>query len=333
MPHDRQAGVGNWPAVLHFYYSNQWQRVEELHELNGDLSLHAQWLPGARYIDDHVLRDVVSTPGDTTIDAYQRKYYLSDANWNTVAIIGKTATGPDAWGVQERYAYQPYGTPVYLESDFSTKSTQESAYAVENLFQGLALSSHVALYPGRFRVLQTALGTWTKRDPLATLIQVPLLLSFRSAPTQNVDPIGLREYKCGACQSSDWCCSQWQLGWDMLNYNTEKDFFVDQFHRITPLYLQQIIFTAVAVPTTAAVYQLGLGRGGGYAALFTVLGGSIVAAIYVITAFETCNDEYCVAMVQAVTQPTNFGTCWSCQKCQCPFGSDVFGGIGDRRES
>ena len=157
--------------IRHFYYTNHWQRIEERHELNGSpgnaLSLHAQWLPGARYIDDHVLRDVVSTPGDSAIDADERKYYLSDANWNTVAIIGKTSTSSDVWAEQERYAYQPYGMPVYLNPDFSAKTTQESSYAVENLFQGFDLASAVTLYPGRYRVLQPALGTWTRRDPAA----------------------------------------------------------------------------------------------------------------------------------------------------------------------
>ena len=169
-------------STRHFYYTNHWQRIEERHELDNTLSLHAHWLPGARYIDDHVLRDVVSTPGDVNIDADQRKYYLSDANWNTVAIVGKTSIGPDVWGVQERYAYQPYGTPLYLESDFSTKSTQESAYTVEELFQGFVRIPYVFTVSGRYRLLSASLGIWISRDPILPnlIVAKPSGFSWRS---------------------------------------------------------------------------------------------------------------------------------------------------------
>ena len=177
--------------VRHFYYTNQWQRIEERHELDNTLSLHAQWLPGARYIDDYLLRDVVANPGNATIDADQRKYYLSDANWNTVAIVGKTSTGPDVWATQERYAYQPYGMPVYLESDFSTKTTQESDYAVENLFQGLTKSAAIGLDAGRNRYLVYILGQWSRRDPVGYIDSHSLVIFEGASPNQNLDPYGL----------------------------------------------------------------------------------------------------------------------------------------------
>ena len=115
---------------------------------------------------------------------------MSDANWNTVAIVGKTSTSPDVWGVEERYAYQPYATPIYLNPDFSDKTTQESSYAVENLFQGLAFSPVTILYPGRYRVLQPALGTWNRRDPLI-YEDSPNLYTCNNCILDALDPSGL----------------------------------------------------------------------------------------------------------------------------------------------
>ena len=199
---DLQVGT----PTRHFYYTNHWQRIEERHELNGSpgnaLSLHAQWLPGARYIDDHVLRDVVSTPGDVNIDADQRKYYLSDANWNTVALVGKTSTGPDVWGVQERYAYQPYGMPIYLNPDFSTKTTQESGYAVESLFQGLIHVFKVKHNDIRRRGLHPSTGGFLQRDPTSYRDGMNLYLALRNDPTSQRDPFGLQSEYYEECTSS-----------------------------------------------------------------------------------------------------------------------------------
>ena len=86
-----------------------------------------QYVWGERYIDDLMLRDR-DTTGDGTLD--ERLYALQDANWNMVAVIDTTGD------VQERYAYQAYGSTAFLAPDYAARTN--SSFAWETYSQRIA---------------------------------------------------------------------------------------------------------------------------------------------------------------------------------------------------
>src|SRR5690606_7964917 len=61
-------------STRHYYYSDQWQVLEE--RLDSDTTADRQYVWGLRYIDDLVLRDTPS----------ERLYALQDALFNVVAL-------------------------------------------------------------------------------------------------------------------------------------------------------------------------------------------------------------------------------------------------------
>ena len=92
----------------HFYYSSQWQVLEE--RIDASSAAACQYVWGPRYIDDLVLRDR-DTTGDGLLD--ERFYALQDANWNVIAI-----STPDCQ-IQERYACDTYGTLAVRNAAFT----------------------------------------------------------------------------------------------------------------------------------------------------------------------------------------------------------------------
>ena len=99
--------AGELGETRHFYYTepSKWQVIEERIDASTDPDRQFVW--GQRYIDDLVLRDRdTSDPKNGTLD--ERLYSLQDANWNVTSIANTTGT------IQERYAYDAYGTPRVL---------------------------------------------------------------------------------------------------------------------------------------------------------------------------------------------------------------------------
>ena len=172
---------GTLDETRHFYYTDQWQAVEERLESGGVISPNPnrQYVWGERYIDDLVLRDR-DTTGDGTLD--ERLYALQDANWNIVAVIDTTGD------VQERYAYQAYGVPLFLAPDYTTRTV--SSFAWKTLFAGYHWDDQVKFYLVRNRWLQCLLGRWISRD-LDILSWIKLYAYASNRPNSFVDPFGL----------------------------------------------------------------------------------------------------------------------------------------------
>ena len=148
-----------------------------------------QWLWDVRYIDAPVLR-WRDTGGDPDLD--EALVFCNDANMNVTALEG--AAGGT---VVERYAYDPYGKPTFLEPDWDpTQLGQEppgtlSAYANDVLYAGYRWDPETGLYHVRHRSYHPTLGRWIARDREPYADGPSLYLYARGTCTGVLDPLGL----------------------------------------------------------------------------------------------------------------------------------------------
>jgi len=165
-------------TVRHFYFSDQWQVLEERVDIATTADKQYVW--GERYIDDLVLRDKGS----------ERLYALQDALFNVVAIAEETGS------VQERFAYQPYGESESLNPDFT--SYTGSDYNWEYRFTGRRLDLETGLQLNRNRFYHAPLGRWLSRDPIGFDGGWNLYAAY--FVPNGVDPTG---FKCKVCSTWD----------------------------------------------------------------------------------------------------------------------------------
>jgi RHS repeat-associated protein len=162
----------------HYYYSDQWQVVEEDVEQSQRQELAtAQYVWGLRYIDDLIVYD--------RIGEGQRLFGLQDANWNVVALLD------DAGAVQERYLYEPYGKVEFQDADFVTRPAG-SALANPYTYTARRFDEETGLYYYRNRCYHTELGRFVSRDPIGFRGSPWNLYEYGAGrPTGSVDPRGL----------------------------------------------------------------------------------------------------------------------------------------------
>jgi RHS repeat-associated protein len=167
-------------AVDDYYYSSNWQVLEDRPSVAGETSSSAEQPPaqfiwGSRYIDDLVLREIGS----------ERLYALQDANWNVTAIVDHVGV------LQERYRYQAYGTPEFLVPSFDENSAQYGSFDWETLYAGYRFDPELGTYQVRNREFGPLVGTWQTRDPLEyTAGDVNLYRYVAGDPVGRVDADG-----------------------------------------------------------------------------------------------------------------------------------------------
>jgi RHS repeat-associated protein len=132
-------------TTRHFYYSDQWQVLEE--RLNTATTADRRFVWGTRHIDDLILRDRGS----------ERLYVLHDA-MSVTAVINTSGA------VQERYGYDGFGSVRYMTSAFGSRSSSD--YEWETLFGAYRYDQESGLYQVRYRYLHSGLGRWVSRDPI-----------------------------------------------------------------------------------------------------------------------------------------------------------------------
>ncbi|HVA45187.1 MAG TPA: RHS repeat-associated core domain-containing protein [Pirellulales bacterium] len=189
--------------LMHFYYTAEWQCVEE--RVGTSAVPDQQFVWGMRYIDDLVLRDRGS----------ERFYSMQDANWNVTAICDPSGA------VQERYSYAAYGSPVFRNSSFVVISS--SRFDWQLLFGSYHWAAVTSLYVVRHRWLHAILGGFISRDPLGSMPPSPNLYAYAGdSPITRTDPSGL-QYRPGcpppnlgsktdAQKCKDWANSQASAG-------------------------------------------------------------------------------------------------------------------------
>lgn len=165
-----------------FYYTNpsQWQMIEE--RIDSSTSPERQFVWGLRYQDDLVLRDR-DTTGNGTLN--ERLYGLQDANWNVTSVINTSGV------VQERFNYDAYGKPEFLDSSFNSRTS--SSFDWETLYCSYRWEAGTELFHVRNRTYHSSLGRWIQRDPLGFEGGFNLYFYVRGNPLNLNDPSGLIE--------------------------------------------------------------------------------------------------------------------------------------------
>lgn len=168
---------GSLNQTRHFYYTDQWQTIEERLESGGQIagSADRQFVWGLRYIDDLVCRTVNST----------HDYAYQDANWNVVLSSAALA----------RVGYAPYG-----QIRSTCPAAQGDLDDWQYYFAGYRRDEDTGLYLVRHRVYQPELGCWVQRDPIGYTDSPSLVMYSLGAPARRSDSSGLSSsFTPGCC--------------------------------------------------------------------------------------------------------------------------------------
>lgn len=189
--------------AVNLYYSDRWQVIHERTEVEGgggssgtiggneeSLGPEGGGLPfiqqtdyvwSEAYVDALVLRD-----RDVDLDGSleERLYVQHDANFNVTALINTSGV------VVERFYYDPYGSPTFLNPDW-TVDTGGSDYGWIYLHQGLRREVKSDTYDNRERPYDADLGRFWSQDPIGYVDGMNLYQYLGSSPTSRRDPSGL----------------------------------------------------------------------------------------------------------------------------------------------
>ena len=155
-------------TTRHYYYSSQWQILEE--QLNSTTTADRQFVWGLMALDNLILRD----------RGTERFYSLQDV-FSCTAIADTTGT------VQERYGYNAFGLSRVMDADFNVISTSSCDW--ETRYDCYRFDAESSFYQVRFRYLHPTLGRWLTRDPIEWMV-CNLYIAFNNSPIVYIDPDG-----------------------------------------------------------------------------------------------------------------------------------------------
>jgi RHS repeat-associated protein len=163
-------------TLRHYYYSSQWQILEE--RLNTTTSADHQFVWGLMALDNLILRDRGS----------ERFYSLQD-------VFSCTAIADTAGIVQERYGYNAFGLSRVMDASFNVISA--SSYDWETRYDNYRFDSESNFYQVRNRYLHPTLGRWLTRDPIGYEGGINLYAFSTNSPVNVVDTSGLLSGEAG----------------------------------------------------------------------------------------------------------------------------------------
>jgi RHS repeat-associated protein len=156
--------------------------IEERQNGTGASNVSYQFVWGAGYVDDLVLRDTYSGGVKT-----QRLYAQQNANDDVTALINTSGQ------VQERYLYDPYGAVTVTDASWNPRTGNQSSFAWRYMHQGGRLDGVTGWYEFRNRDLIPSEGRWAERDPLGIGGGDTDLYAYAgNDPSGLTDPSGLK---------------------------------------------------------------------------------------------------------------------------------------------
>ncbi len=167
----------------HFYYTDQWQAIEERTALGNIIAADAdtQYVWGPQYVDHLILRDrQTTTSGAVT----ERLYALRDPNWNVTALVDILGTP------LERFTYTAYGA-VEVRTPVFQPTIASSLYAWPYTYTTRRLDEETGLMYYRNRMYHPELGRFVSRDPIGYRGGVDLYEYSGDAPLVSTDPSGM----------------------------------------------------------------------------------------------------------------------------------------------
>jgi RHS repeat-associated protein len=153
---------------------------------------HYQYVWDPRYIDAPILRDEDMTGNGDCVDpaGFERLYYTQDANFNVTAIVQGTPGSGSLGTVEERYVYDAYGRPSFLDLNFAnSQGTSRKSNPI--LYCGYRYDNESGLFNVRHRMYDTTLGRCLQRDPLGASVGPNLYEYCKGSPASWKDPSGL----------------------------------------------------------------------------------------------------------------------------------------------
>lgn len=145
------------------------------------------------YIDEVLMR-VTSSSASLHYYHHDAQYCVRSLNDSTGALV-------------ERYAYDPYGRPIYLTASGALSTTQSSSVNNTILYTGRRLDTETGLYYFRARYQDPVLGRFLSRDPIGFEGSKWNLYEYvDSVPTIRLDPsghAGCTAAQIAGCQSGE----------------------------------------------------------------------------------------------------------------------------------
>jgi RHS repeat-associated protein len=188
-PGDSIIGIASSSPTETFYYTNQWQVIQDDLQSSPTSTpvIQDQYVWGEAYVNELVLRDTntgaTGNLGVTGSGLSQRLYALQDANWDVVALVSPGGS------VQERFTYDPYGNVTVLGGGWSAAS---DVYNWQYLYQGGRVNTLTGLYTFQHRNYSPVLGTWVEEDPAGYTNGGNLYEFLGGDPLALLDPTGER---------------------------------------------------------------------------------------------------------------------------------------------
>ncbi len=164
-----------------FYYSDQWQVLEEY--LGSAADPHMRYWYGLRDINDIARRQRYSS--GTTL---QDDLYALRETMNVVALVNTSGT------VTQRMAYDAFGNTWFLNGSTWASSTNIAGWSA--LFHAHYRDAETELDQMRFRFYHPNLGIWLSRDLLEEEGDVNLYVSFANSAARFWDMLGLLKGGC-----------------------------------------------------------------------------------------------------------------------------------------
>ena len=179
-------------GTTHYYY-NGWRVLEELAWFGTAEMLIYQYVWGATYLNELVVRDNrigVSIAQLNDGVGIERQFQHGNTLYSIFAVTDESEF------VLERYQYDPYGTRTILDSSFNMLVT--SAIDQEYSYTGYRNDLKTGLYYYGHRYLDPGQGQWLNRDLIQEFGGLNLYGMSLSNPINLVDILGLDP--CNKCK-------------------------------------------------------------------------------------------------------------------------------------